>query len=66
MSTFGLLAQIKVKRENFSGWELENLLPIKIGMLANQITFSKFGITTISLMKKPSNLAVFHKKIKLK
>merc|ERR1719362_1815561 len=38
MNTFGLLAQIKVKRENSSGWEQENQLPIKIGTLVNQIT----------------------------
>ena len=41
MNTFGLLAQIKVKRENSSGWEQENQLLIKIGTLVNQITSSK-------------------------
>lgn len=42
MNTFGLRELIKVKRENFSGWERENQSPIKIGMQENQTTFSKF------------------------
>ena len=59
MNIFGHQAQIKEKKANSFGWALVNPSRIQIGMLVNQIIFSKIFFLPF---KKESSHYLFKKK----